>query len=151
MFNKITLHSRHTLAFLALLAAVMLALATALPLLGGPAAADASHNSPGDAPGKVAGVAASENQEISGSIDVTWDAATPGASPITDYIVFVVNAADETETVTTSGPNPSPEELACSVSGLSSGGTYDVKVRARNLIGELGPWSDAVQVTLAGS
>ena len=154
MFNKATLPVRRPTAFAALLAPVMLGLLTALTLLG-TSAAEASHNSPGDAPGKVTGVAASENQEISGSIDVTWEAATPGASPITDYIVFVVNAADETdnhtETVTTSGPDPSPEELTCSVAGLSSGATYDVKVRARNLIGELGPWSDAVQVTLDGS
>ena len=154
MFNKITLHSRRPTAFVALLAVVMLGLLTVLTLLGVPAAS-ASHNSPGDAPGKVTGVAASENQEVSGSIDVTWEATTPGTSPITDYIVFVVNAADETdnrtETVTTSGPNPSPEELACSVAGLSGGATYDVKVRARNLIGEQGPWSDTVQVTLDGN
>lgn len=154
MFNKITLHSRRIPALAVLLAAAMLGLLIALTLLGVPAAS-ASHNSPGDAPGKVTGVAASESQEISGSIDVTWDAATPGAAPVTDYIVFVVNAADETdnhtETVTTSGANPSPEELACSVAGLSIGATYDVKVRARNLIGERGPWSDAVQVTLEGS
>ncbi len=151
MFNKATLPVRRVPAFSVLLAAVMLA----LPLLGVPATAEASHSSPEDAPGKVAGVAAAENQEISGSIDVTWDAATPGASPITDYIVFVMNAADDTdhqtETVTTSGPDPAPEELACGVAGLSSGATYEVKVRARNLTGELGPWSDTVQVTLSGN
>ena len=154
MFNRATIPVRRPPAFIALPAAVMFALLAALTLLGVPAAS-ASHGSPGDAPGKVTGVAASEDQENPSSISVTWDATTPGASPITDYIVFVMNAADETdnqtETVTTSGPNPSPEELACSVSGLSSGATYDVKVRARNLIGELGPWSDPVQVTLDSS
>lgn len=154
MFNRTSPGARRSPASVILLAALMVGLLTALPLLGA-STASAEHSSPGDAPGKVTGVAASEDQETAGTVSVTWDATTPGASPITDYIVFVRNAADpadhRTETITTSGPNPSPEELACSVAGLRSGATYDVKVRARNLIGERGPWSDPVQVTLSGS
>ncbi len=153
MFIRASLQTLRPPAVVALLATVMLGLAIALPLLGVPMAL-ASHGAPGDAPGKVAGVTVTGDQENPGSIDVAWDAATPGAAPITDYIVFVENAADETDyrtvTITTSGPNPSPGELECSIGGLRSGATYDVKVRARNLIGERGPWSDAVQITLAG-
>ena len=154
MFNRASPHVRRRPAFVVLLAAVMAGLLTALPLLGVPAAS-ASHRSPGDAPGKVTGVAVSEDQETSGTISVTWDATTPGKAPITDYIVFVVNANDETdyrtEDVTTSGFIPVPEDLECSIVGLSGGATYDVRVRARNLIGEQGPWSDTVQVTLSGN
>ena len=154
MFSRASLRVRRRPAFLVLLAAIMVGLMTALPLLGVPSAS-ASHRSPGDAPGKVTGVAASEDPEAAGTISVIWDAATPGAAPITDYILFVMNADDETdhrtEDVTTSGFNPISEDLECSIAGLSGGETYDVKVRARNLIGELGPWSDIVQVTLADS
>ena len=153
MFNRASLHVRRPPAFVVPLAALMVGLLAALPLLDLPSTAEAAHGSPEDAPGKVTGVAVSEEQAELGSMTVTWDATTPGAAPITDYMLFVVNAADETDyrnaTVTTCGPSPSPEELAHKFSGLKSGATYEVKVRARNLIGERGPWSDTVEITLA--
>lgn len=153
MFIRASLPVRRPPAFVALLATVMFGLGIALPLMGVPMA-QASHGAPGDATGKVAGVTVTGDQENPGNIDVAWDAATPEAAPITDYIVFVENTADETDyrtaTVTTSGPNPSPGELECSIGSLRSGATYDVQMRARNLIGERGPWSDTVQITLAG-
>ena len=154
MFNRASIHGHKSLGFIALLAAIMVGLAAALPSLVYPSPASASHGVPGDAPGKVTGVSISEEQEVAGVINVAWDAATPGAAPITDYILYVVNTADESDnqtgTVTTSGPNPLPGELEHSFAGLRSGATYEVKVRARNLIGERGPWSDAVQITLSG-
>ena len=153
MSNRASHAVRRPTTIVVLLSAVMVALATALPLLG-VSAASASDSSPVNPPGKVAGVDVSENQEPPGSISVTWDAATSGGSLITDYIVLATNTADETdyqvETVTTSGANPSPEELVCDVTGLTGGATYDVKVRARAITWHLGPWSDAVQITLSG-
>lgn len=155
MFSKATLHALRPSATFALLAAVTIGLAATLSLLGSPEQVAASHGSPGDAPGKVTGVTISEDQETPGSITIAWDATTPGGAPITDYILFVVNVADETDyrtgAVTTSGPDPSAGELEYDISDLREGATYDVRVRARNLIGERGPWSDTVQVTVAGS
>ena len=114
----------------------MVGLATALPLLRVPAAA--AHDSPACALGTVTGVAASEDQEAPGSITISWNAATPGAAPITDSIVVVMNVNDETDyrtvPVTTSGPNPSPGELESRITGLKSRETYEVSVRARNLV-----------------
>ena len=153
MFNPASISVRRPHTIVIALAAVMVGLAAALPLLA-VSTASAWNGRPEDAPGKVAGVAVSEHQETPGSISVTWDAATPGRSSITDYIVLATNTADETdyqiEIVPTSGPNPSPEELECDVTGLSVGVTYDVKVRARAITWEYGPWSDAVQITLSG-
>ena len=153
MFSPVSLHVRRPRTMVIALAAVMVGLAAALPLLV-VSTSSASDSSPVKPPGKVSGVAVSENQEPPGSISVTWDAATSGGSLITDYIILAINTDDETdyqvETVTTSGANPSPEELVCDVTGLISGDTYDVKVRARAITWHLGPWSDAVRITLSG-
>lgn len=154
MFNNASIRARRPSNFVVLLAAFMVGLVAALLTLGSPLPASASHGVPGDAPGKVTGVSVSEEQEEPGVITVAWDATTPGGAPITDYIILVMNASDETDyrtgAVTTSGSDPLPEELQHGFTDLKSGATYDVKVRARNLIGERGPWSDAVQITLAG-
>src|SRR5439155_23320480 len=88
-----------------------------------------SHNSPPGAPFNVVAVAGN------GTATVSWGAATPGSSAITDYVITIQPGGFQYATTATS----------VVVEGLVNGQSYTFTVQAENAFG-VGPGTSASAV-----
>ena len=89
-------------------------------------------------PAATPGTPTNVQADVSGrNIRVTWSAPTSGGAPITRYIVEYCSTRCNTTTV-----SGDPLPTAATLTNLSSGTIYTVRVRAVNVAGE-GPWSSS--------
>ena len=79
-------------------------------------------------------------------LTATWTAASGNGSTITDYDVQYCSAGCTNDANWTSIPDTTPSTaLSYTITGLTNGTTYQVRVRAENSAGN-GPWSPAASV-----
>ena len=89
------------------------------------------------------------------SMSFTVSCVTPGAAPVTDYILLAENTADLSEGYTQSFPGPPQacSTITATMDGLPSrteATTYRVRAYARNLFARRSPLSDWVELATLG-
>ena len=92
-------------------------------------------------------------EKTSSTITVKWDYPPYKFPNITETLVWAQNVDDATDRVykTVLAPNPPPSEQSATLDGLKASTTYAVRLRARNMMGIRGTWSEAVEVTTAAA
>ncbi len=83
------------------------------------------------------------------SVTLTWNApGTEGSGPITDFIFHVYSADGQRVPVANAmGHVSAAHEYSKTISGLTAGTTYLVKMRARTILGCYSPYTDKLSVT----
>ncbi len=81
------------------------------------------------------------------NISVTWTAPPSGGSPITSYTVeYCTGSCTSWSSTTVTG---SPPATTATLTGLSTGSSYTIRVRAGNVVGD-GAWSVRTSATTPG-